>query len=429
MNTTNQLFEFLKSSVSPAHAVNHAVSCLEKAGFKPLDFKKTWSLEAGGAYYCRTFSGELFAFKTGPALDLSKGIHIGAAHTDWPCLRIKPAASYTKQGYLQANVEVYGGPILTTFLDRPLAIAGKLAVKGSGILEPDIKYIDLKKPSVVIPNIAIHMNRSVNDEGFKIDKQVHMMPLLGIVQDAMNTDDYLLKYIAAETGVDCGDILDYELCLYNPDEPLLTGIHEEFISSPRLDDITSVCALIHGLIESEPSEHVALTALFDNEEIGSQTKQGADSVMLPSIIEKIWAGFGKTPLECKQDTYGGMILSVDVGHGYHPNYPNVYDITTFPRLGGGFVIKTDSNQKYTWDCEAVGGLKNMCAVYDISYQLCVKRSNQAGGGTIGSLISSQLPLKTVDIGVPLLAMHSARELMGAADQAALTSAAKRFYSL
>lgn len=422
------LIDFLQAGVSPYHTIGHSAALLDAAGFQALDYKEPWQLEAGKGYYCRTFSGELFAFKSGKKLDLHKGIHIAAGHVDWPCLKIKPDPSFVKLGYLQANVEVYGGPILNTFMDRPLSMAGKIALKSDSILQPEIRYVDLKKAICIIPNLAIHMNRKVN-EGVELDKQIHMMPILGMVEDQLNKNDYLLEYVAAHENVSVDDILDYELYLYNMDAPALVGLEEEFLSSPRLDDTTAVSALVHGLIESTPTDTLGLCALFDNEEVGSHTKQGADASMLTRILEKIWAAFGKTPLECAADIHGGMILSIDVGHGYHPNYPATSDITTFPRLGGGFVIKTDSNQKYAWDCEATGAMIQLCEHFDIPYQRFAKRSNIAGGGTIASLISSHIPLKTVDMGVALLSMHSSRELMGAKDQESLENAVKYFMSV
>lgn len=428
MNYIENLMTFISKSVSPFHAVNHAAGRLTAAGFQSLNFNEPWHLEQGKSYFCRTFSGELFAFKTSEAFDPHCGAHILAAHTDWPCLRIKPTASMVKNGYLQANVETYGGPILPTFFDRPLSIAGKLALKSDRLLSPDIRHIDIEKPIMTIPNIAIHMNRNVNEDGLKIDKQTHLMPILGIIEDELNTDHYLLQFIADETGIPADDILDYELYIYNCDQPSYIGINDVFISAPRLDNSTSVCAGIDALIECHPSNALAMTILFDNEEIGSNTKQGADSSMMMLVLEKIWDAFGRSRIQCIEDLHSSMILSADVAHGYHPNYGNVHDITNMPVLGKGFCIKTDSNQRYTWDCEAIGGLKQICQAFDIPYQLCVKRTGSSGGSTIGPMLCALLPVKTADIGVPLLAMHSARELMGAADQTSLTQVIVQFFS-
>lgn len=440
--SVSHLIRFLEAGVSPYHTVSHAAAQLEAAGFKALNFKDDWELSRGNAYYCRTFSGELFAFKIGKNAVPGRGVRIAAGHVDWPCLRVKPAPSMNNKGYLQANVEVYGGPILSSFFDRPLSIAGKLSLKSEDLLHPRIRYIDLKKPVCIVPNLAIHMNRQVND-GVAIDKQLHIMPLLGMAgegaKNASGTqnnagsqqaaNDLLLEAIAAHENIPCSDILDYELYLYNPEPPALVGLSEEFLSAPRLDDTTAVSAIIHGLIDSTPDDVVSLGALFDNEEIGSQTKQGADAFMMNLILEKIWGAFGKSSRQCYADIQDSMILSIDVGHGYHPNYPATFDVTSFPVLGKGFVIKTDSNQKYAWDCEAVGAMIQLCQHYDIPFQRFAKRNTIAGGGTIASLISSHVPVKTLDMGVPLLSMHSARELMGTADQEAMENAVKYFMSI
>ena len=236
-----------------------------------------------------------------------------------------------------------------------------------------------------------------------------------------------MDLLAKEIGVDAKDILDYDLCMYNLDQPELVGFTEEFISAPRLDDITSVCALIHGLVESKNADRVNLVCLFDNEEIGSLSKQGADSTLPSVIIGKIWQAFGKNQIDCMSDISDGLMLSVDVAHAYHPNYPGTQDITNYPIMNGGFILKTASNQSYTWDCESMASLIALCQQENIPYQRCAKHSNTKGGGTIGSIISSHLPMRTADIGVGLLAMHSSREMMGKDDQIGLTHFAKAFF--
>lgn len=419
MHSTQALFAYLEACVSPFHGVRYAKERLSQAGFECLDFGEPWQLEKGKGYYCHTFSGQFFAFKTGSDFNPHAGVRLAAAHTDWPCLRIKPEASFTKLGYLQANVEIYGSPILSTFFDRPLSVAGKVVTKGAHPLRPTVHYVDFKKPLMVIPNLAIHMNRSANEEGLKLDKQTHLMPILGILNDEINKDGYLLDFMAEELSVAKADILDYELCVYNLDTPTCVGIKDDFISSPRLDNITSVCAAIESIIAAKPQEALCMSALFDNEEIGSRTKQGADSSVLPFVLEKIWTCFNRSRTEYIEDLSHSLILSMDVAHGCHPNYANTNDLTNLPVLGKGFCIKADSNQKYTWDSEILATLKHVCQDQNIPYQTCVKRTGSAGGGTIGPMISAKIPAKTADIGVPLLSMHSSRELMGTKDQESL----------
>ena len=428
-NAVNHLFEFLNNSHSPSHTINHAIEMLEQAGFESLDFKDKWTLEAGKAYYCRPYGGEIFAFKSSKNLDLSKGIRIAAGHSDWPGLKIKPNPTFNKGGYLMANVEVYGGPILNTFLDRPLSVAGKIAIKSDNILYPEIRCIDLEKPVCIIPNVAIHLNRQVNEGGAVLDKQLHMMPVICMAEDELNRGDRLIRYIAEHECVKPEDILDYELYLYNLDKPSFVGLNEEFISSPRLDDTTAVSAIIHGLIDSDPGEVLVMGAIFDNEEIGSHTNRGADSTLFSHVLEKIWDAFGKTGLECFSDVYDNFLLSIDVGHGCHPNYPEKSDVTNFPVLGKGFVIKSDSSQRYAWECEAVAAISQLCNHFNIPYQRQVKRSSEKGGGTIACIVTSYVSLKPIDMGVPLLSMHSSRELMGTADQQALEDCVREFMSI
>ena len=424
----SQLFEYLKNGTSAFHVVKHSKEVLSEAGFTELSLKETWQLKKGGRYFCSPFDTTLYAFTIGRDCDLSNGIHIGGAHTDFPAIKIKPNPEIFSHGYMQLNTEVYGGPILNTFFDRSLSLSGKVVTRGERYDRPVSHLIDMKRPAVYLPNLAIHMNRAINDNGAPIDNQRHLLPILGTLNEYLNKDTTFIDLIAKEINVDAKDILDYDLCIYNLDQPELVGITEEFISAPRLDDITSVCALIHGLIDSRNTNRVNLVCLFDNEEIGSLSKQGADSSLPSIIIGKIWQSFGKNQIDCMADISDGLMLSVDVAHAYHPNYPGTQDITNYPIMNKGFILKTASNQSYTWDAEALASMIALCNEENIPYQRFAKHSNTKGGGTIGSIISSHLPMRTVDIGVGLLAMHSSREVMGKDDQIALTRFAKAFFT-
>lgn len=424
---TSKLFSYIKAGTSAYHVVAHSRQLFLDAGFKELHLKETWELTRGGKYFCMPFGTTLYAFTIGDACDFSNGIRIGGAHTDFPAIKIKPNPEIFTQGYMQLNTEVYGGPILNTFFDRPLSLAGKAVTRGERFDRPVSHLIDFKEPVLYLPNLAVHMNREVNEKGVPIDNQKHLLPMLGTIGDELNKDATLAGMLAERLAVKKEDILDYDLCVYNPEEPKLVGINGEFISAPRLDDITSVCALVYGLTESKNADRVNLVCLFDNEEIGSLSKQGADSSLPSIVIQKIWQSFGKTPVDCMADISDGMMLSVDVAHAYHPNYPGSQDITNYPVLNKGFVLKTASNQSYSWDPEILAVIMALCEERGIPYQRFVKHSNVKGGGTIGSIISSHLPMKTADLGVGLLAMHSSREMMGAKDQMALMRFAKAFY--
>ena len=422
-----QLFEYLKNGTSAFHVIGHTRKVLTEAGFTELKLKEAWQLEKGGRYFCVPFDTTLYAFTIGTDCDLSGGIHIGGAHTDFPAMKIKPNPEIFSHGHMQLNTEVYGGPILNTFFDRPLSLSGKVVTRGEHYDKPASHLVDFKAPVLYLPNLAIHMNREINDKGSPIDNQKHLLPIVGMIGEALNKDTKFTDLLADKLGVDAKDILDYDLCIYNSEQPQLVGINEEFIRAPRLDDITSCCALIHGLIESHNTGRVNLVCLFDNEEVGSLSKQGADSTLASVVIQKIWQSFGKTSVDCMADISDGMMISADVAHAYHPNYPAPQDITNYPVMNQGFILKTAGNQSYAWDPEILGSLIDLCHRNDIPVQRFVKQSNTKGGGTIASVISSHLPMRTADLGVGLLAMHSACEMMGLRDQVALARFTKAFF--
>ena len=400
MNEQTVLFDLLKEGVSPAHVVKSCEKRLKDAGFEKIAYEKEWNLKAGGRYYVDHHDTTLFAF-TIPEDEMKKeekpAVRIAAAHTDFPCLRIKPSCDVVTNRYAQVNIEVYGGAILNTWLDRPLGVAGRVAVRGNDPFVPEMKYFASEKNLLTIPNLAIHMNREVN-------KGVE------------------------ELSVAKEDILDFELSVYCKEQPEYVGVADDFISSPRLDNLTSCAALVSGILDAERKDGINLIALFDHEEIGSRSKQGAGSILLHDMLLRILAECGAK--ESAQGLlYQSMLLSVDVAHGLHPNQAGKMDITNKPVLGSGFCIKEACSQSYATDCEAIAIIQQICDLKKIPYQKFVNRSDMAGGGTLGSIASALLPVKTVDIGIPLLAMHSARELMGAADQEALTELVTAYFSL
>ena len=423
----SQLFEFLKNGTSAFHVTAHSKKVLTEAGFTELKLKEPWPLERGGRYFCCPFDTTLYAFTIGRDCDLSRGIHIGGAHTDFPAIKIKPKPEIFTQGYMQLNTELYGGPILSTFFDRSLSLAGKVVTRGSSYDRPVSHLIDFQRPVACLPNLAIHMNRTANEKGTPVDNQKHLLPILGTLNDMLSKDSTLVKLLAEKLDVDPSEILDYDLCLYNLEQPELAGITEEFLCAPRLDDITSVCALVHALAESQNPDRVNLVCLFDHEEIGSLSKQGAVSFLPNVIMGKIWQAFGKSMIDCMADLSDGLMLSADVAHAYHPNYPAVQDVTNYPVINQGFVFKSASNQSYAWDCEALASMIALCEDRQIPYQRFAKHSNTKGGGTIASILSSHLPVRTIDTGAGILAMHSSREMMGVKDQIALSRFAKAFF--
>lgn len=426
MTETEILFDLLKKGVSPVQAVSACEERLAAAGFERLEYKEAWKLAAGGKYYINHYDTTLFAFTVGNdwGESMAPQIRIAAAHTDFPCLRIKPSADVLTNGYAQVNVEVYGGAILNTWLDRPLGIAGRVAVRSDDVFAPVVREYVSEKNLLTIPNLAIHMNRDVN-KGVELNKQTDMLPVFGLTADET---DYFLTFLAEELSVEKEDILDYELTVFCKEEPQYIGLKDELISSPRLDNLNSCAALVSGIIDAKRGEGVNMIALFDHEEIGSRSKQGAASILLHDMLLRILKELGRETT-AERDLYQSMILSVDVAHGLHPNQAGKMDITNKPILGKGFCIKEASSQSYATDCEAIAVVQQICETKKIPYQKFVNRSDMAGGGTLGSIASALLPVKTVDIGIPLLAMHSARELMGTADQQALKDLTEAYFSL
>ncbi len=427
-NALRRLEAFLLKGVSAFHAAEEAARLLQEAGCSLLRLSEPWHLKAGGKYVVRPFDTTLYAFSLGEKDPLAGQPRLAGAHLDWPTLKIKPAPEMKSKGYLQLNTEVYGGPILNTWFDRPLGLAGKLVWRDEeGRMCKTL--VDLPDSPVYLPNLAVHMNRNVNENGQPIDRQKDLMLLAGLCPEDGDDSHFFSRRLEEVCDLKENSLLDWDLCLYNPQQPASAGMNGEFLAAPRLDDLTSVCALVYGFLDASPRlSGVNMVCLVDNEEIGSRTKQGADSDLPGMILRKLWASLGRTGEDCMCALPGGMILSVDVAHAYHPNYPGKQDITNVPLMGKGLMLKSASNQSYTWDCDALGWAVNLCRNEEIPYQRFVKRSDQAGGGTIGSIISSHLPTPTVDMGVGLLAMHSACEVMGKQDQQALEDFVRAFYS-
>lgn len=408
------LMAFLKNGTSPYHVVEYGSRELEQAGFLELELKDAWQLHQGGAYFVKVYGSTLIAFRLGKE---DGPLHLAAAHTDFPCLRVKPSAELHMRGYGKVNVEIYGGMIRESWLDRPLSLAGKVVLRTEDPYAPEARLVDLQRPVMTIPRLAIHMNRAVN-KGVELNPQKDMLPLMTMLGDNLE-EKYLLSCLAEAAGCQKEEILSYELTVYPWEEPCLLGVKNEFLSSPRLDNLTSVKACLKGMCSSSGQKGLSVIALFDNEEVGSRTKQGAASQILPMILQRIYRQLDPTGESYERNVAGGFFLSLDVAHAVHPNYPEKNDVTNFPVLNGGVTLKMACSQSYAGDAEAIGIVSALCMEHEIPYQYYVNRSDIPGGSTLGSILSAQLPIRTMDIGVPILAMHSARETMGAADQEAI----------
>lgn len=423
MNTSEELLTFIKKSPSAFHAVEASKELLRKAGFEQLIWGKSWKLKAGGRYFCSVYDSTLVAFTTGKK---AKGLKIAMAHTDSPGFRVKPAAGIVREGYGILNVEPYGGLIERSWLDRPLSLAGKIILRGKDAFSPKVRLVDFARPLMTIPSLAIHMNRQVND-GVKLNRQNELTPLTAVFEREFNDKDFFEKSIAKEFKIKGKDILSYDLTIYPYEEGCIIGQADELISSPRLDNLTSVKACIDAIIAAEQEKSINIVSLFDNEEVGSRTKQGAGSAMLEQLLEGIYHSLGKTEDDLRTDIAEGFMLSVDGAHGLHPNYMSKADPTNQPVLNGGVVLKQAANQAYVGDAEATAIVKALCLDNNIPFQTFVNRSDVPGGSTLGSIASAVISMRGMDIGVPMLAMHSARELMGAKDQTAITNLVKVFF--
>ncbi|MDE7423806.1 MAG: M18 family aminopeptidase [Lachnospiraceae bacterium] len=428
-NTNLDFLSFLKYATSPYHAILSCSAYLEESGFERLDFTNSWKLEPGMSYYTILYGTTLFAFQVGKQIteEYSK-FHIIASHTDHPGFRIKPNPCIYEKGYLKLNTETYGGAILNSWFDRPLSIAGKVVLKSDKVFQPKIQYFDYQLPLLTIPNLAIHMNHKINS-GVELNKQQDMLPIFSLEETKDITKDYFLSFLSKELEVSYEDILDYDLSIYNLEQGCKLGLHEEFLSAPRIDNLSSVYASLKAISQTAPlsSSIITVAAFYDNEEVGSSTKQGADSYLTQIIMEKIYQGLSFSRDALNNSIARSFLLSADVAHGYHPNYGNKSDPTNLVSLGNGVVLKMNSSQRYATDSEAIGAIMQLCNLFHIPYQKFVNRSDMAGGSTLGSILSSHLPIHTVDLGIPVLAMHSARETACEKDLEALSALCLAFY--
>ena len=410
------LFDYIESSTSPYHTVEESYRRLEEQGFTPLSMDEEWDLTAGD-YVIDVYGTTLVAFHIGE--NPREILRIASAHTDFPGFRVKPNPMITDKGYGKLNVESYGGLIQYTWFDRPLSLAGVVVTKGEG-LELETHYVDMAKPVATIPSLAIHMNRTVNEKAV-FNKQKEMLPLILMrsVGTDYEDDKTVLKALLAE-DIDCepADILSYELTVYNTDTVETVGFDAEYISAPRLDNLTSCYACLQGIVSAKEQQAtgIRMAFLFDHEEVGSRTKQGGASLLLPNVVRRVYRALGLSEEACEADIAKGFMISSDVAHGYHPNYGEKNDITNYPILNGGVVLKIASSQSYAGDAVAQAIVTDLCETHGIKHQIYVNRSDIPGGSTVGSISSAQLVMRTMDVGLPLLAMHSARELMGTYDQ-------------
>ena len=429
---TKDLLSFLDESTCCFTAVRNVVGRLEAAGFRRLDMSRKWPvIHEGAQYYVVKNDSAVFAFIAGN--DITAGFKIISAHSDSPCFRVKPQPEMAGGGgCLRLNTEVYGGPILYTWFDRPLSLAGRVVLRSDDPLHPVTRIVDLQEPLLVIPHLAIHFNRSVND-GNPLSKQRDMMPVLGFLKEGMEKDGLLVKVLARALECAPGDILDFDLCLYPVEKSCLTGLDKEFISSARIDDLEMVHAGLSALLVSakdKPRQPMTrVLAVFDNEETGSGTKQGAASPVLLSVMRRLNENLGGNEDTFQQAVANSFMVSADNGHGLHPNYESKQDPTNHPILGRGPVSKSNANCKYMTDADSSAVFRMICDKAGVPVQTFVNHSDVAGGSTLGNILTSQIELRGVDMGCPQWAMHSCRETAAVADHIYTVRAFTTFYNL
>ncbi|MCP4180637.1 MAG: M18 family aminopeptidase [bacterium] len=424
----NELIEFSYENPTGYHVVENVSSVLKKNEFKELCLENNWTLQKGKKYFITKDKSALFAFTTSTE-ETFNGFKIVGSHIDSPAIKIKPNPEILKEGCILLNTEVYGGPILSTWFDRPLSLAGRVFVKSSDVLKPDMRLVNINKPLAIISNIAIHMNREINTKR-SIDNQKELLPILSsVLDDNFNKNDYLLKILCSELSIVRDEILDFELFLYEYEKGSVVGTEQDFISSSRIDDQEAVLSGLEALINTKPGCMNNLLACFDNEEVGSGTKQGADSQILSTVIERIVLGQGGNREDFLKSIEKSFLMSIDGAHAVHPNIPEKADPINRPKMNGGPVVKVSANYKYTSDSESIAVVKNLGKTANIPLQYFTNHSNEKGGSTIGPLSSQHIEMRSIDVGIPMMAMHSIRELAGVKDHHLMIKLLKKFYEV
>ena len=428
----NRLLSFLDASPVNFLAVKNIADMLEAGGFRRLDpCQPLGAVKAGDRLFVTKNDSSIYAFRIGRKPIAEAGFHMICAHSDSPTFRIKPNAEMLCEGGLvKLNTEVYGGPIMSTWFARPLTLAGRVIVRSQDVMRPDTMLLHITRPRLQISNLAIHFNRQVND-GVKLSKQKDMLPLLGQITNTLEAGNLLINVILEELNkerhVSKEDILDFDLYLADATPACTYGVHNEMISSGRLDDLSMCFAGLEALLAAKDCDTTQVLAIFDNEETGSQTKQGAASPFLAFMLKRIALAQSNTEEAYYQAVERAFMISADNAHAWHPNYSEKYDPTNHPMLGGGPVIKFNAAQKYASDAFSAAIFAGLCKKAGVPCQQFVNHSDVAGGSTLGNILASSIPLRGVDMGNAILAMHSCRETGSVADHEYCVKVFTQFY--
>lgn len=423
----SDLLQFIDRSPSPWHAVDNMKQQLIDAGFVELLEQDEWSLNEEGRYFVIRDESSIIAFCVGGAALSESGFKIIGAHTDSPGLRVKPLAAYAKQGIVQLGVEVYGGPLLATFTDRDLSLAGRVALRSDSAPKSQLVHFD--RPMLRIPNLAIHMNRDVNDTGLVLDISSELPPILSVLQGSLPPKEQFCAILADEMAVDAEDILSWELNVFDTQPGAFFGLNDEFFADSQLDNLTSCHAALAALIGSadQNASGTRVCAFFDHEEIGSTSSKGANGSFLPDTLERISLALGHDRVGFKRALSQSFLISADMAHGYHPAHPSSYDPEHHVIVNQGPVIKTNAQVRYTTESLSEAYFQQLCESISVPCQRYVHRTDIPCGSTIGPMASAKLGIRSIDVGCAQWAMHSIRESAGTLDHTYMTQVLRAFF--
>ena len=420
------LFECIRQGGSPFTAAAFCKNYLLDHGFREIKYGKKFDLGDSDRCLVCPFPDTIFAFTTGRVAGADPDLRMAFAHLDQPCLKVKGRPDIKSMDCHLLNVEIYGGMKESTWFDRPLGMAGQVVLKGEEVFRPETVTFDSGRPVALIPGLATHMRKRSGDTD-TIDRQNHMLPLAGLAGSRI-TEGAFMSFLADELKVDRSEILSYDLSLYNFDEPQLVGFENDFISSPRLDNLASVSAMLEALTEADRRRGINLIGIFNHEEVGSRSRSGADSDLLREVLVRILYGAGLEDDRIADALTRGHYLSVDGAQGAHPNYPECYDLTARAYMGQGPAVKVSASQRYATDCIMEAILLTLSEKYDFPLQEINDRNTIRGGSTIGPMIGADIPMPGCDVGIPMLAMHSARETICADDYDSMCQLLTAFFT-
>ncbi len=420
------LLDFIDHSPSPWHAVETVANQLKAQGFKNLRENEPWQFKQGGKYFVVRDGGSIIAFTLGQQAIADSGFRIVGAHTDSPGLRLKPQAAYSTEGTAQLGVEVYGGPILATFTDRDLSLAGRVVIRGAQGLET--RLVRLDRPIARLPNLAIHMNREVNDKGLVLNKQTGLPLIFGHAANTAVAKQLLTETLAGKLAVPAEAIAGWDLALYDTQKGSFWGIEQEFIANSQLDNLASCHAALEALIDNPKPAATTICALFDHEEVGSESATGAGGSFLLDVINRICLSSGLTQEDQLRSFANSFFISADMAHAFHPNHAGSYEPCHHVHINQGPVIKTNANQRYSTNAVTAARFIQLCEQAKVPHQQYAHRTDLGCGSTIGPIMAAQLGIATVDVGNPMWAMHSIRESAGVLDHSYMIATLSQHYA-